>query len=60
MFSKYIYLASLTSYYTFFLIHKFQVSVQSAQLHLFVFLGAVAAGTFVGGPIGDRVRPQGT
>jgi FSR family fosmidomycin resistance protein-like MFS transporter len=53
-FSKYIYLASLTSYYTFFLIHRFQVSVQSAQLHLFAFLGAVATGTFVGGPIGDR------
>jgi FSR family fosmidomycin resistance protein-like MFS transporter len=53
-FSKYIYLASLTSYYTFFLIHRFQVSVQSAQLHLFAFLGAVAAGTFVGGPVGDR------
>ena len=54
IFSKYIYLASLTSYYTFFLIHRFGVSVQSAQLHLFVFLGAVAAGTFVGGPVGDR------
>jgi FSR family fosmidomycin resistance protein-like MFS transporter len=53
-FSKYIYLASLTSYYTFFLIQRFQVSVQSAQLHLFAFLGAVATGTFVGGPIGDR------
>jgi FSR family fosmidomycin resistance protein-like MFS transporter len=53
-FSKYIYLASLTSYYTFFLIHRFNVSVQSAQLHLFAFLGAVATGTFVGGPIGDR------
>jgi FSR family fosmidomycin resistance protein-like MFS transporter len=53
-FSKYIYLASLSSYYTFFLIHKFGVSVQSAQLHLFAFLGAVAVGTFVGGPIGDR------
>jgi MFS transporter, FSR family, fosmidomycin resistance protein len=54
VFSKYVYLTSLTSYYTFFLIHRFQVSVQSAQLHLFVFLGAVAAGTFVGGPVGDR------
>jgi MFS transporter, FSR family, fosmidomycin resistance protein len=52
--SKYIYLASLTSYYTFFLIHKFGVSVQSAQVHLFLFLGAVAAGTFAGGPVGDR------
>ena len=55
MFSKYFYLASLMSYYTFYLIHKFQVSLQSAQLHLFVFLGAVAAGTFIGGPVGDRI-----
>jgi FSR family fosmidomycin resistance protein-like MFS transporter len=54
-FSKYIYLSSLTSYYTFFLIQKFHLSVQSAQLYLFAFLAAVAAGTFVGGPIGDRV-----
>lgn len=54
LFSKYVYLASLSSYYTFYLIHKFHVSVQSAQLHLFAFLGAVAAGTIVGGPIGDR------
>ncbi len=55
VFSKYFYLASLTSYYTFFLMSRFHVSVQSAQLHLFLFLGAVAAGTFVGGPVGDRV-----
>ncbi len=55
VFSKYLYLASLTSYYTFFLIEKFHVSVQSAQLHLFIFLGAAAAGTFAGGPIGDRI-----
>jgi FSR family fosmidomycin resistance protein-like MFS transporter len=55
VFSKYFYLASLTSYYTFYLITKFHVSVQSSQLHLFVFLAAVAAGTFMGGPIGDRV-----
>jgi MFS transporter, FSR family, fosmidomycin resistance protein len=55
VFSKFIYLTSLTSYYTFYLIHRFHLSVQSAQLHLFVFLGAVAAGTFLGGPIGDRV-----
>lgn len=55
VFSKYLYLASLTSYYTFFLIQKFHVSVQSAQLHLFIFLGAAAAGTFAGGPIGDRI-----
>lgn len=55
VFSKYVYLASLTSYFTFFLIHKFQIPVQSAQLHLFGFLAGVAAGTFAGGPIGDRV-----
>ncbi len=55
VFSKYIYLVSLSSYYTFYLITKFNVSVQSAQIHLFLFLGAVAAGTFAGGPIGDRI-----
>ncbi len=55
MFSKYFYLASLMSYYTFYLMHKFHVSLQSAQLHLFVFLAAVAAGTIIGGPVGDRV-----
>ncbi len=55
VFSKNVYLASLTSFYTFYLIHKFQLSVQSAQLHLFVLLGAVAAGTFIGGPVGDRI-----
>ncbi len=55
VFSKYIYLASLTSYYTFYLINKFHLPVQSAQLYLFVFLGAVALGTILGGPIGDRV-----
>ncbi len=55
IFSKYIYLVSLSSYYTFYLITKFHVSVQSAQIHLFLFLGAVAAGTFAGGPIGDRI-----
>jgi MFS transporter, FSR family, fosmidomycin resistance protein len=54
LFSKYFYLASLTSYYAFYLINKFHVSVQSSQIHLFVFLGAVAAGTIIGGPIGDR------
>jgi FSR family fosmidomycin resistance protein-like MFS transporter len=58
IFSKYFYLASLNSYYTFYLITKFGVSVQSAQLHLFVFLGAVAAGTILGGPIGDRFGPK--
>jgi MFS transporter, FSR family, fosmidomycin resistance protein len=55
IFSKYIYLASLVSYYTFYLIHKFHLSVQSAQIYLFAFLGAVAAGTIIGGPVGDRV-----
>jgi FSR family fosmidomycin resistance protein-like MFS transporter len=54
VFSKYIYLASLTSYYTFFLISKFHVPVRTAQIHLFLFLGAVAAGTLAGGVIGDR------
>jgi FSR family fosmidomycin resistance protein-like MFS transporter len=55
IFSKYFYLASLSSYYTLYLIDHFGTSVESAQLRLFVFLGAVAAGTFFGGPIGDRV-----
>ena len=54
IFSKYVYLASLTSYFTFYLIHRFGVSVQDAQLHLFVFLAAVAVGTVLGGPLGDR------
>lgn len=54
IFSKYFYLASMSSYYTFFLIDKFHVSIQSAQVHLFIFLAAVAAGTLMGGPIGDR------
>jgi FSR family fosmidomycin resistance protein-like MFS transporter len=54
LFSKNVYTASLSSYYTFYLIEKFHVTVQNAQLHLFVFLGAVAIGTFAGGPIGDR------
>ncbi len=55
IFSKYFYLASLVSYYTFYLIEHFGVSVQSAQLHLFFFLGAIALGTLVGGPVGDRI-----
>lgn len=55
IFSKYFYLASMSSYYTFFLIEKFGVSVRNAQLHLFLFLFAIAAGTFLGGPIGDRI-----
>lgn len=54
IFSKYIYLASITSYYTFFLIEKFQVSIKSSQLFLFAFLGASAVGTYMGGPLGDR------
>lgn len=48
-------MASLNSYYTFYLIHKFGVSVQASQLYLFVFLIATAIGTLLGGPIGDRV-----
>ncbi|WP_332855892.1 MFS transporter [Duganella sp. S19_KUP01_CR8] len=55
VFSKYIYMSSLSSYYTFYLIDKFGLSVSSAQLYLFLFLAAVAAGTFMGGPIGDRI-----
>ena len=55
IFSKYIYMASLSSYYTFYLIHKFGVSVQDSQLYLFIFLFATAAGTLVGGPLGDRI-----
>jgi FSR family fosmidomycin resistance protein-like MFS transporter len=55
IFSKYMYLASLTSYYTFYLIERFQVSVGTAQVCLFVFLGAMAAGTMIGGPVGDRM-----
>jgi MFS transporter, FSR family, fosmidomycin resistance protein len=54
IFSKYFYLASMVSYFTFYLMDKFHVSVQSSQLHLFLFLFAVAAGTFFGGPLGDR------
>lgn len=55
VFSKYFYMASLSSYYTFYLIHTFGVSVQSAQAHLFAFLAAVAAGALIGGPVGDRI-----
>ncbi|MBI5589745.1 MAG: MFS transporter [Deltaproteobacteria bacterium] len=55
IFSKFFYLASLNSYYIFFLIRKFHVSVQSAQIHLFVFLSAVALGTIIGGHVGDRI-----
>ena len=55
VFSKVVYLASLTNYYMFYLMHRFDLSVRDAQLFLFLFLGAVAAGTFAGGPIGDRI-----
>jgi FSR family fosmidomycin resistance protein-like MFS transporter len=55
LFSKYFYVASISSYYSFFLIEKFHVSVRSAQLHLFVFLFAMALGTLFGGPMGDRI-----
>jgi FSR family fosmidomycin resistance protein-like MFS transporter len=54
IFSKYFYLASMSSYYTFYLMDKFHVSVQSSQVHLFIFLFSTAAGTFIGGPLGDR------
>ncbi|WP_433854022.1 MFS transporter [Stenotrophomonas nitritireducens] len=55
IFSKYFYIAGLSSYYTFYLMQKFHVSVQGAQLHLFGFLLASAAGTLIGGPVGDRI-----
>lgn len=54
IFSKYFYMASMTSYFTFFLIDKFHISVEQSQYYLFVFLAAVAAGTIIGGPLGDR------
>ncbi|RYD80711.1 MAG: MFS transporter [Sphingobacteriales bacterium] len=55
IFSKYFYMAGLTNYFTFYVIHKFNVSVQTSQLYLFVFLFSVAAGTLLGGPIGDKI-----
>jgi len=55
MFSKFIYLASMTNYYTFYLMHRFGVSVQQSQVYLFLFLGAGAVGTLAGGPVGDRI-----
>jgi len=55
VFSKYFYMASFTSYFTFYLIEKFGLSVANSQLYLFLFLGAVAAGAFFGGPVGDRI-----
>jgi FSR family fosmidomycin resistance protein-like MFS transporter len=54
MFSKFVYMASLSSYYTFYLVDRFGLSVQASQVHLFIFLFAVAAGTVIGGPVGDR------
>lgn len=54
IFSKYFYTAGLTSYFTFYLIDKFHVSIQQSQIYLFIFLAAVAAGTVLGGPLGDR------
>lgn len=55
MFAKFTYIASISNYFTFYLIHKFHISIQTAQLHLFAFLAAVAVGTFAGGPIGDKI-----
>ncbi|WP_308388734.1 MFS transporter [Acidithiobacillus sp. AMEEHan] len=55
MFSKFIYLTSISSYLIFYLMHRFAIPVREAQLHLFIFLAAVAAGTLLGGPIGDRI-----
>jgi FSR family fosmidomycin resistance protein-like MFS transporter len=54
IFSKFFYLASITSYYTFYLMHRFGLSIETAQIYLFVFLAAAAAGLLVGGPVGDR------
>ncbi|MGD0229573.1 MAG: MFS transporter [Syntrophorhabdales bacterium] len=55
IFSKYLYLSSINNYLIFYLINRFQVSVRDAQIHLFIFLASVAVGTFVGGPVGDRI-----
>lgn len=55
MFAKFIYIAAITNYFTFYLIERFNVSIQTSQLYLFIFLGAVALGTFAGGPVGDRI-----
>ncbi|HAB18451.1 MAG TPA: MFS transporter [Verrucomicrobiota bacterium] len=54
-FSKYVYLVSMTNYFTFYLMERFHLSVRQSQLHLFIFLFAVAAGTIIGGPVGDRI-----
>jgi MFS transporter, FSR family, fosmidomycin resistance protein len=58
LFSKYFYLASITSYYTFYLMHRFDLPIDRAQVYLFVFLAAAAGGTVIGGPVGDRVGPK--
>lgn len=58
MFSKFLYLASMNNYLTFYLMHRFSLPVQDAQLHLFLLLFAVAAGTLLGGPIGDKIGRQ--
>ncbi len=55
IFSKYIYLASITNYYRFYLMHRFGLTIQSAQICQFVFFAAVATGTVIGGPVGDRI-----
>ena len=55
MVSKFVYLASFNSYYIFYLIHRFHLSIRTAQIDLFIFLGAAALGTLIGGPIGDRI-----
>lgn len=55
MFAKFVYIASFTNYFTFYLIERFNLSVQNSQMFLFMFLAAVAAGTFAGGPVGDRI-----
>lgn len=55
MFAKFVYIAAFTNYFTFYLMEQFQLSVQKSQMFLFIFLAAVAAGTFAGGPVGDRI-----
>ena len=54
IFSKYVYMTSISSYFTFYLIEKFQISIPESQFYLFLFFGAIAAGTFMGGPLGDK------
>jgi len=55
MFAKFVYIAAFTNYFTFYMIGRFGVSVQQSQMYLFIFLAAIALGTFVGGPVGDRI-----